>query len=231
LGRRPNTPLTEFALTALRELIAKPSMANGGRFPPEAELAAQLNISRPVLRHALDVLKREGVIEARRGSGTYVRRSAPERPSVFGWPQTLSDLADCHNFRAVVERGAATEAARHGNDESIAEIEEAMLAMENPTHGNAVAEADTNFHMAIAKATGNQYYLMTLQLLQPHILFALRLGRELRSVALSSTSRRVEQEHRAIFDAIKSRDVGLAGERMEVHLAAGVERIFGKRPW
>jgi DNA-binding FadR family transcriptional regulator len=87
------------------------------------------------------------------------------------------------------------------------------------------------FHMAIAKATGNQYFVMTFQLLRPHILVGLRLARELRSIAARSPSRNVEQEHRAIFQAIRMRDPDLAGEQMAGHLNAGMERTFGKRAW
>lgn len=232
MGVQASTPLTEYALTALRELLAKPAWANGGRLPSEAELAARFNISRPILRHALGVLKKEGALEARRGSGTFVRRGASPPPTAYGPPETLGDIADCFKFRTVFERGAAEAAARHGSEEDIAGIEAAMLAMgKNPLDNNALSEADMDFHMAIAKATGNQYFVMTFQLLRPHILVGLRLARELRSIAARSPSRNVEQEHRAVFEAIRARDPDLAGEQMTRHLDAGMERTFGKRAW
>jgi GntR family transcriptional repressor for pyruvate dehydrogenase complex len=196
------------------------------------ELAAQFNVSRPILRHALDVLKKEGAVEARRGSGTFVRPSTAASPMVFGPPQTLGDIADCFRFRAVFERGAAEEAARHGSEEDIAAIEAAMLAMERkPLDDNALSDADMGFHMAIAQATGNQYFVMTCQLLRPHILVGLRLARQLRAIAAKSTSRNVEREHRSVFEAIRKRDPVLAGEQMAAHLGAGMERTFGKRAW
>jgi DNA-binding GntR family transcriptional regulator len=53
----------------------------------------------------------------------------------------------------------------------------------------------------------------------------------LRNVPPDITSRRVAQEHRAILEAIKHGDAHKAAERMEAHLSAGIERIFGNRSW
>lgn len=232
MEERLNTPLVNLAVTHLREVLAQQSFAGGGRLPAEAELASQLGVSRPVLRQALSVLRDEGLVESRRGSGTFARPLSKPTAAIFGKPESIGDLEDCLRFRAVIESRSAAEAARRKTSDSISKIEAAVRAMETcPPRDSAVAENDMNFHIAVARATGNRYYGMTLEFLQPHILFGLQLGRQLRNVPPDITSRRVAQEHRAILEAIKHGDAHKAAERMEAHLSAGIERIFGNRSW
>ena len=110
-SRRPETPLVTSALASLREVIALLPPSSGNRLPSESDLAERLRISRPVLRQALEVLKQEGLIEARKGSGTY--KNADAAPAMaFGAPENLADLDDCLRFRMVVESAAAGLAAQ-----------------------------------------------------------------------------------------------------------------------
>ena len=61
----------------------------GERLPSEPELAAQHQIGRPTVRQAPDVLVRKGLIERKRGSGTYVRKVEP-RVDLFGMGGTIA---------------------------------------------------------------------------------------------------------------------------------------------
>lgn len=56
----------------LRERIADGQYPLGSRIPTENELAAQLSVSRPTVRQALDLLAREGRLSRVKGSGTFV---------------------------------------------------------------------------------------------------------------------------------------------------------------
>lgn len=225
------SPLVETALSGLRDMLVQPAFSQGGRLLPEVELSKRLGVSRPVLRQALAVLKTEGLIESRRGSGTFAKRSEMSSLS-YGQPETLGDLEDCLRFRMVIESAAAAEAARRADAEGIAEIRRSVELMEKgPQSEKSIGEIDMSFHLAIARATGNRYPAMTLQFLMPHIQMGLQMGRQLRSMPPNSTSRRVASEHAAILEAIANRDTDLAARRMTDHLSAGIERIFGKRTW
>ena len=50
-------------------------IAPGSKLPAELELAALFDVSRPVVRQALDRLREDQLVDSRRGSGTYVRPS------------------------------------------------------------------------------------------------------------------------------------------------------------
>ena len=57
---------------SLRQRIARGYWPTGMRLPANEELAAEFGVSRVTVRQAVDILAREGMLEARQGSGTYV---------------------------------------------------------------------------------------------------------------------------------------------------------------
>ncbi|MEU2041538.1 GntR family transcriptional regulator [Nocardia niwae] len=72
----------------LRELIERGELAVGAEVPSERELAAQWRVARPTAAKALNILRQQGIVRSRRGSGTYVaeqpallRESAPRYQS------------------------------------------------------------------------------------------------------------------------------------------------------
>src|SRR5215203_984496 len=65
-------------------LVLLDELAVGDAIPPERRLAADLGVSRPTLRAAIDELVREGLLRRRHGSGTYVSEpkiALPDRKS------------------------------------------------------------------------------------------------------------------------------------------------------
>ncbi len=62
-------------LSRLRQLIGKRDFDDGGRMPPERELASELGVGRRSLRRALDVLEQEGRISRHQGRGTFVNEA------------------------------------------------------------------------------------------------------------------------------------------------------------
>lgn len=70
-------PLTEAAVERVRSLIISGGLAPGQRLPAEAELSVDLGVSRSSLREAVRVLVTAGVLDVRRGDGTYVTSLTP----------------------------------------------------------------------------------------------------------------------------------------------------------
>lgn len=75
----------------LRNLIDSGDLAPGSKVPSENELMSTYGVEQPTARRALEVLKNEGLIAARRGAGTFVRefrlyrRRSPSRLAESGW--------------------------------------------------------------------------------------------------------------------------------------------------
>jgi GntR family transcriptional regulator len=71
--RRDRVTLTQSSFEAIEQAIEQGTYPAGSRLPSEAELAKQLNVSRPTLREALRLLEERGLIVRRHGRGTFVR--------------------------------------------------------------------------------------------------------------------------------------------------------------
>jgi DeoR family transcriptional regulator, aga operon transcriptional repressor len=75
-----NLSLTERTEQQLEELIVDQSLRSGERLPPQDQLAERLGVSRTVIREAVRFLMAKGLLQARKGSGVYVRRAEPGLP-------------------------------------------------------------------------------------------------------------------------------------------------------
>ncbi|WP_055558304.1 FadR/GntR family transcriptional regulator [Streptomyces sp. NBRC 110028] len=141
----------------LREQITSGAWPVGMRIPPEHELVKRLGVGRTTVREALGALVHLGLLEARKGDGTYVRTSS-EMHSVLMRRANTSRSSDVLELRAVLEEYASGLAAlrrteddldrlRHLLDEAEATADSAEMA--------AIAEIDTRFHQAVVSASGN----------------------------------------------------------------------------
>jgi GntR family transcriptional regulator len=89
----PASPLPLYHQLAelLSERIASGELTVGARLPSEPELSRRHGIGRPTVRQATELLVQRGLIERRRGSGTYVRK-AQQRVDLFSLAGTLSSF-------------------------------------------------------------------------------------------------------------------------------------------
>ena len=91
----PGSPLPLYQQLAelLSREIASGVVPAGERLPSEPELARRHGIGRPTVRQATELLVQRGLIERRRGSGTFVK-SAPKRVDLFSLGGTLSSFRE-----------------------------------------------------------------------------------------------------------------------------------------
>jgi GntR family transcriptional regulator len=89
----PGSPLPLYQQLAelLSRDISSGGLPPGAQLPSEPELARRHSIGRPTVRQATELLVQRGLIERRRGSGTFVR-SAPRRVDLFSLGGTLSSF-------------------------------------------------------------------------------------------------------------------------------------------
>src|SRR4026209_2883006 len=78
IGRRDRWWVTDAAIASIRHMILTGELAPGDRLPPEADLAANLGLSRTSLREAVRALTVLGVIDTRQGDGSYITGLGPE---------------------------------------------------------------------------------------------------------------------------------------------------------
>ncbi|HKS44538.1 MAG TPA: FadR/GntR family transcriptional regulator [Amycolatopsis sp.] len=147
--------------------IVSGELASGARLPNEAELAAQLNVSRGGVREAVKALAAKGLVEARPRLGTRVlpreQWNLMDR-EVIDWHGQIADrgfLGDLLELRLMVEPGAAQFAAERATAEQLAELEAAYAGMASnaprlPEAEDVFVSADLRFHLILLRASGNQ---------------------------------------------------------------------------
>lgn len=192
----------------------------GDKLPNENQLSRELHVSRTTLREAVRVLVTNGVLEIRRGKGTFVRRQ--EETSVLDELTFVKvDIKDLFEMRLIFEPENAYYAAKRATDQELARIfeygkkvEEKLLRREDRT------EEEQAFHMAIAKATHNEF----MNKLFPIILQAINKG-----VILLQKNDKLSQmnlnDHRMIMDFLRQRNAEGARSAMKIHLIHAVEEM------
>ena len=226
LAHPPRRRLGETVFGHLQRAIKSGAYAADERLPPEHALAAEFEVSRPVIRDALRRLREKGLIYSRQGAGSFVRVTGVREPLGFGELENLSDLADCYDFRITVEPAAAARAALAHTDAALADVEHALANMREATHTSRHREdADFAFHLAIARASGNPYYATAMASLETHIAIGMQLhGQSLKAQA--DGLGHVFGEHVAIYDAIARGDADTASALMRGHLERSRARLF-----
>jgi DNA-binding FadR family transcriptional regulator len=187
-----------------------------GDLLPEAELIAELNISRTVLREAIKVLGAKGLVEARPRIGTRVSARNYWRlmdPDLLAWQTEtgldelfLRNLAEVRYF---IEPAAARLAAERASEEEIATLEGAYEQMEaHVVHSEAFIAADMQFHFVILAACHNEI----LEQLSAAIGEALEISRKV-TIELGSSEASLPL-HKAVIEAIRKRDADAADNAM-----------------
>jgi GntR family transcriptional regulator, transcriptional repressor for pyruvate dehydrogenase complex len=228
-GRRSKSLAEQLELT-LAERIRCGSYQPGAKLPSESELAAESGVSRTVVREAISRLQAAGLAETRHGIGTFVLDiGAPLKfdidPAVS---VTIQDALAMLELRIVLEVEAAGLAAARRTDAHLTEMRHILDSFEASLNA---AEASTdsvgpdfNFHLKIAEATGNRYFVEIMSLLGTATIPRNRvtLGR---AASDPDYLRRIDREHSDVFEAIRTRDPETARTMMRMHLAASRERL------
>lgn len=203
-------------------LIQEDGIAAGERLPSERDLASKLKVSRASLREAVLALELGGVVEVRGGSGVYICEKDVEKELPEVGPGPFEVLS----ARRLIEAEVAAIAARVATDASIDAILKAVLEMEKHHENYASNEnADRDFHLAIARATGNSALVGTMEYLWNqrgrlwHRLKEHFQTEELRQLTLT--------DHRNILEAIVAHDPAAARRAMRAHLER-VTRTFSR---
>ncbi len=196
------------------------------RLPTEHDLAAEFEVSRPVIREALKRLRDQSLIYSRRGAGSFVRSTGLRNPLGFGQLENVADLLNCYEFRLTLEPAAAAAAASRHDADSLKAIRQALELLRDATNRQSHREdADFQFHLAIARAAQNNYFSTAMEALKDHIAVGMKFhGASIKREASGLT--RVFGEHEAIASAIANRDEDEARRLMLEHLKGSRERLF-----
>jgi DNA-binding FadR family transcriptional regulator len=210
----------EYVAEQLQRQIALRLIGPGQQLPPERELARLFGVGRATVQRAIRLLQDDGMVESRRGrrGGNFVRESAtPAR----GSERLLEELRSTRGaidqalaFRLEIEPAAAARAAEDASDGEIDSIAGAAGAIDPALPDPEFDRLDAEFHLTIARATHNEFFIDGIERVR------VQIGPALRAMPESERwHERSVREHAAIVDALRRRDARGARSRMRTHLA------------
>jgi DNA-binding FadR family transcriptional regulator len=222
----PNRRLADILYGQLLEQIMQGALVRGQRLPTESAIGAAFGASRPIVREALMRLKADGLVEARRGSGTYLVQTPSPAVSRFVHPSDFAGYLRACEVRMVIEPVAAGYAAKRRTTDDLVRIGEAAAVFDVAVAaGQRGLRMDMTFHRTIAAASGNEFFVRQLDVLQAELegFMAISLG----LTRLGSPRRKsaVLLEHRQIVEAIEMGDAELAAVYMRYHLSQARRRL------
>ena len=185
-------------------IVVEQQLQPGEKLPNELELAQQLGVSRATLREAIRTLADRGVLEVRRGKGTFVSPQVEEIGD-FGFSsleQVRGQLRDLFELRSMFEPRCAALACRRA-----APVERCIRA------GRDRTQADQAFHTAIVRAAHNEFLLRLLPIIHQAVSTAVERGEHREQLAEDTL-----RDHALLLEFLKKRDGEGAEHAMAIHM-------------
>lgn len=219
--------LADQAYSRIVQIIKSENLDVGDRLPSESQLALTFGMSRTVVREALIRLAADGITEARRGAGSFVKRRPSERLSEHMALDDLSATLGSYEVRFVVETEAARLAAMRRSPEQMHVIERAWEDLRKALLSNGPAHLeDLALHRAIAEATANPAFVSTFDHMNAEVERIMRAGVDISRSRPPDAIGAMLTEHEMIVDAIRLQDADGAALAMRWHLMLGRRRLM-----
>jgi GntR family transcriptional repressor for pyruvate dehydrogenase complex len=219
--------LSDRLASRLAAQIESGALRPGDRLPTEQQLAASHGVSRTVVREAVHQLKSQALVISRQGSGVFVAQAPLNRPLAFDPAvlESVQSVVHVVEVRRVLEGEIAALAAERASRSQIADLRRALKAIDVAAAAghDGVAE-DMAFHRVIGESTGNPQFRLLLGFLEQYLREGMRItrGNEARRLDFMEA---VQNEHRAIVEAIAARDPAAARHHATQHLIRGEQRL------
>lgn len=216
--------LVQRVIEQLEARIHAGQLRPGDRIPPERDLAAQLGVSRTVVREAVAALSAKSLLEAATRGGAIVRIPTAEnvtqtmRLYLRGVEEALN-YAQIHEVRHVLEVEIAGLAALRRSEEDLIAMDALLREMEAigpelPNYFDRYVEDDVQFHRLLAQATGNPLFPVLLDSVADIMREVRRLGAQVQGSVENALT-----HHRTIYEAVCRGEEAQARQAMIAHLA------------
>ncbi|MBO9425658.1 MULTISPECIES: GntR family transcriptional regulator [Stappiaceae] len=199
---KPKTITTQ-AMEKIRQLIFDGELAAGSDHL-ESELAGRLGMSRTPVREATLMLAQQGLLEVRPRKGVRIATLS------------LTDMEEIYAVLTELESLAAEEAARkHYSKADLADLKASIEAMDKALSDedrDAWAEADDAFHTELVRLGGNSRVQNIVAMMANQVRRARAMTLYIRPLPIKSN-----QDHRSVYDAIRTGDAANAREQHRLH--------------
>lgn len=197
--------------------------APGDKLPNEVELASALGVSRATLRESIRILVSRGVLEVRRGRGTFVSAGAKESGD-FGFGAlggVKGQLRELFELRMIVEPQVAALACERAGGEELEEILKRGKAVEECIRmGADRTQADREFHAAIVRAAHNEFMMRLLPIINQAV--------ETAVTSVSHGEKLAEdtlRDHALLMEFFQKRDPEGTRHAMAIHMRHAMDEM------
>lgn len=221
ITRKVNT--SEIVYKVIEEKILNQEWTSGMKITSENQLAKELGVSRISVREAIEKMVALNILTKKQGDGTFVNELSSSMYLNSLLPMMLleeDNILDILEFRKTLEVDSAKLCAVRCSEDVIRDLENSYRSMcDNEGISTQFAYADSDFHMAIARGTGNSIMIKVNSILIELWKFHQKKINEY----LGPYGGLVE--HKKILEAIKDRDGELAGIYMRRHIERTINEI------
>jgi DNA-binding FadR family transcriptional regulator len=201
----------------------------GHQLPTESAIMAELSVSRTVVREAISRLQASGLAETKHGIGTFVLQAPSSE--IFRIAEhdmaTVEDVIHVLELRISLETEAAGLAAQRATPAQCDALAQTLASF-----AAAIAEksdavpSDFEFHLEVAKATGNRHFADLMTYLGKRIIPRTRINTADHSPeGREAYLKLVHTEHERIYTAICQHDAASASAAMRRHLSNSRDRL------
>jgi DNA-binding GntR family transcriptional regulator len=210
---------TDEVYDAIRDAILSRSFLPGQRLNVK-DIVARLGVSLTPVRHALQQLSSEGLIEIHPRSGTYVTNVSAR------------DIKETFDIRLALECLAAELALPRVGPAEIARFQELLAALAEPVDGDESLHrhdrANSELHQALIEAAGNRRLSEMYESLNAHIKIARIHAVETNSGQRRNWPDRLKEEHAehtAIVRGLEFRDLSALTASLRKHITRAKEAL------
>jgi GntR family transcriptional repressor for pyruvate dehydrogenase complex len=232
--------LSSQVANSIMKKIVSGDFKSGELLPPERLLQDEYQVSRPIIREAIQIVAALGLVSSSSHQGTAVSTdlNQPVLQALFlACVRSNVFVEDVLNVRALLEPHAASQAATSATSSQARDLQSVVNQFEEIEIADFLKgglrrwrQLDTEFHKIIAQSTQNQVYVILIEVLIEILVSQRRF--ELDSAVTAETLNKAIEEHRAISDAVANGDAALAFQSMRLHLESTLmnfEQFHNKR--
>jgi GntR family transcriptional repressor for pyruvate dehydrogenase complex len=221
--KRPSS-LVEEITSKLKEAIISGVHQPGEALPSETQLAAQLGVSRPVIRESIKSLQSKGFLEVRRGTkgGAFVLDL-----SEASFSETLADLIRFRKAtvdhlaqaRLFLEPEIVRLVAKNASDKDLERIRNLLLEYDRTEEGDRLVTLNADFHRLLGRACGNPFYSVLMESIMDFTEAFVRTIKPVNQIIHN------DKDHKDIVKAIESHDPDLAVEVSTRHCNSILDKM------
>lgn len=187
----------------LQEQISLGTYKTGEKLPTEPALMESFGVGRSTIREAVRILANSGVLRVQQGLGTFVEE---QTGIVEPLPQRLkrAPFEDLDEVRQLLELKIAQKAALNRSEQDLEQMTQCLKKRKDYGAANQVAEciqADIDFHLAIAQASGNSILMDLYRTVAMHL-----KAKFIERFKTTDTFVNTQQLHKNLLNSIVAQD-------------------------